>query len=479
MGKISPIRHDPSCSVSGDVRRTGAFMTTSTGLQPDPSAPIAVQGGAESVKRHLPRRIITWVLIVLFSILTPLTIASAWAVKTVTNTQRYVDTLQPLAKDPVVTNYVADRATTALFEQLNVQGRIADALPIGGGLIAAPLTAQLRTFTDTQIRKLLSSQWFQELWLKENTYTHAAAVAVLTGKTVPAESTARKVVLNLTPALVKAIDELDSKGVTVFNPIKARLETDQKLTLSLFDNQQVKKAQTFFNLAIDLRIWLLVLTPLIGIAAVAMAVERRRAALRAVLGAILGCLALIVGLTVARSEFISAAPADGQLFAQHLWDTLTRFLHSSIRTVLIILVLAAIGLWIAGPSTWAVALRRTVRGSGRKASELAEQARGSETTSKAIESATAALEKANAFVRRNLIAMRWVGVAIAAIFILVERTPGSLLWTLVLLGIYQIVISVPWVRHRPELGPGPDSEALDASSEDGALTPSKGSGDKT
>ena len=447
-------------------------MTTATGLQPDPSAPNAAQGAVEPVKRHLPRRIITWVLIVLFSILTPLTIASAWAVKTVTNTQRYVDTLQPLAKDPVVTNFVADRATTALFEQLNVQGRIADALPVGGSIIAAPLTAQLKTFTDTQMRKLLESGWFQDLWMRENTYTHSAAVAVLTGKTAPAQSTARKVVLNLTPAIIKAIDELNSRGVTVFNPIKAKLQADQNLALSLFDNKQVAKAQTFFNLAIELRIWLLVLTPLIGIAAVLVAIEHRRAALRAVLGAILGCLVLIVGLTVARSEFVSAVPADAQLFTEHLWDTLARVLHSTIRTVLIILVLAAIGLWIAGPSTWAVALRRAVRGSGKKASQLAEQARTSETTSKAIESATAALERSNAFVRRNLVAMRWVGVAVAGFFILVERTPGSLLWTLVLLGIYQIVISVPWVRHRPELGPGDTHEAIDASGEAGELSPS-------
>jgi hypothetical protein len=451
-------------------------MTTSTGLQPDPSAPITAQGTIEPVKRHLPRRIITWVLIVLFAILTPLTIASAWAVKTVTNTQRYVETLQPLAKDPVVTDYVANQATTALFDQLNVQGRIADALPIGGNIIAAPLTAQLKTFTDTQMRKLLASEWFQTLWMRENTYTHAAAVAVLTGKTQPAQSTARKVVLNLTPAIIKAIDDLDSRGVTVFNPIKAKLQTDQNLALSLFDNKQVAKAQTFFNLAVELRIWLLVLTPLIGIAAVVVAIERRRAALRAVLGAILGCLALIIGLTVARSEFVSAVPADAQLFTQHLWDTLTRFLHSTIRTVLIILVLAAIGLWIAGPSTWAVALRRAVRGSGRKASELAEQARTSETTSKAIESATAVLEKADAFVRRNLVAMRWVGVAVAALFILFERTPGALLWTLVLLGIYQIVISVPWVRQRPELGAGDSAEAIDAPSETRTPSPAPASG---
>ena len=409
-------------------------------------------------KRHLARRIITWVLIVLFAILTPLTIASAWAVKTVTNTDRYVSTLQPLSSDPVVIDYVATKATTTLFDQLNVENRISSVVPFGGNLVARPLTQQLEAYTQTQIKKLLSTQWFQDLWKKENTFTHSQAVNLLTGKDTGVTSTARKLVLNLTPALTKAIDELDAKGITIFDPIKRKLNTDKALTFDLYTNQQVASAQKYFSLAVQLRIFLLIFTPLIGIAAVVVAIERRRAALRALLGGILGCLVLIVLLTWVRSRFVSAVPEDATQVAQQVWDTLTRYLHRLLYGVLGVFVLGSIGLWIAGPSTWAVATRRTVRGSSKKIATTADDAYHSETTSKAIEKATDALESANAFVKRNLVPMRWVGVFVAALFLLTARTVSALFWTIVLLAIYQVVISVPWVRAHPALKRGASKE---------------------
>jgi hypothetical protein len=421
-------------------------------------------------KRHLARRIVTWVLVVLFAILTPITIASAWAVKTVTNTDRYVSTLQPLSSNPVIINYVATKATTTLFDQLNVEGRIGAIVPFGGNLIAAPLTQQLETYTQAQIKRLLSTTWFQELWQKENEFTHSQAVNLLTGKDTGVSSTARKLVLNLTPALTKAIDELDAKGITVFDPIKRKLNTDKALTFALYTNEQVQTAQKYFGLAVDLRIFLLIFTPLVGIAAVVVAVERRRAALRTLLGGILGCLVLIVLLTWVRSRFVSAVPQDASQVAQEVWDTLTRYLHRLLYAVLGVFVLGSIGLWIAGPSTWAVATRRTIRGSSKKIATTADDAYHSETTSKAIEKATGVLESANSFVKRNLVPMRWVGVFVAALILISARTVSALFWTLVVLAIYQVLISVPWVRDQPALKRG-SSKELSSVAEPGEDTP--------
>ena len=450
-------------------------MTTPPELSTEPSSEGTALEAVPKPKRHLARRIITWVLVVLFAILTPITVASAWAVKTVTNTDRYVSTLQPLSSNPVIINYVATKATTTLFNELNVENRISAVVPFGGNLIARPLTQQLESYTQTQVKKLLSTTWFQELWEKENTFTHTQAVNLLTGKDTGVASTARKLVLNLTPALTKAIDELDAKGITVFDPIKRKLNTDHALTFDLYTNQQVQSAQKYFNLAVQLRIFLLIFTPLVGIAAVLVAVERRRAALRTLLGGVLGCLVLVVLLTWIRSRFVSAVPPDASQVAQEVWDTLTRYLHRLLYVVLGVFVLGSIVLWLVGPSTWAVAFRRTVRGSSKKLASTADVAYHSETTSKAIDKATEVLERANAFVKRNLVPMRWVGVFVAAIIWLTARTVSALFWTFILLVIYQVVISVPWVRAQPALQRGASHE-LTATGVDGAETapPSEG-----
>jgi hypothetical protein len=124
-----------------------------------------------------------------------------------------------------------------------------------------------------------------------------------------------------------------------------------------------------------------------------------------------------------------------------------------------------LGLWLTGSSTWAVATRRAVRGSSTKVLTTAGDAYHSESAGKAIEKATDLLESANAFVRRNQVPLRWVGVAVAGLLLLTDRTIGSVFWTLLLLGAYQLVISIPWAHGR--LGPRRAAPADDEPRPDG------------
>ena len=71
--------------------------------------------GADSAPGPLMRRprarrtrgVITWVLIVLASLLIPISVLSAWAIRTVTNTDQYVATMAPLARNPVIIDHLA------------------------------------------------------------------------------------------------------------------------------------------------------------------------------------------------------------------------------------------------------------------------------------------------------------------------------------------------------------------------------------
>jgi hypothetical protein len=398
--------------------------------------------------RRRVRRIATWVLVVLFAVLLPLTLTSAWAVRTVTNTQRYVDTLQPLAQDPVVTNFVADRATTLLFEQLDVQKRVEHLLPAVASPLAAPLTNQLEHYVDVEMRQVVASKWFADFWRRENTYTHSTALDLLTGKTPPPASEARSLVVSLTPALVQAIDKLDAKGVTVFNPIRTELEQNRSLTLKLFSNKQVKMVSGYLNLAITLRWVLWIVTIVAGVGAVLCSLQRRRGATRVLGGGILGLLVLLGGLTVGRSLFISAANPDAQQFATHLWDIMLRFLRQLVISTLVVLVVADLVLWLTGPSTWAVAVRRTARTGSRKLAEKTEEAYHSERTAKAVASARGFVERAAAFSRSNLKALRWAGVVVAGIFLFFTSTTSGIWWIVVLLAIYEVAVSIPTWRGR-------------------------------
>ena len=75
-----------------------------------------------SVSRQRWRTIVAVVLIVIGCVLAPLAGVAVWARNQVTNTDRYVRTVAPLATDPAIQTAVADQLTAQVFTYLDVQG---------------------------------------------------------------------------------------------------------------------------------------------------------------------------------------------------------------------------------------------------------------------------------------------------------------------------------------------------------------------
>ncbi|HMD45655.1 MAG TPA: hypothetical protein VKG43_05825 [Acidimicrobiales bacterium] len=310
-----------------------------------------------TVRRHLVRRTVAWILVVLVSILVPLSVVTVWAVRTVTNTDRYVATIGPVAQQKVVTDYIALEITNKLFDSLNVQKSIENVLPKKASAIAAPVTTQLKGFTNTRVSELLHSQYFATFWNNANRKLHATLVDYLTGKKVPAVTRLKSVGVDLTPVVDKAVKKLDAKGVTFFDPLQNKLH--HALQFTLLDQQQVKKVQTLFRAVKSLG-WLLpLITLILLIIAVAVAVDRRKTLLRAAVGSAIAIVVFIAVFLVGKTYFINHAKAPSDV-TDALWSTVTRFLHDGLVITLIVAVVLAIILWFIGPSRPAVWLRHQI-----------------------------------------------------------------------------------------------------------------------
>ena len=61
-------------------------------------------------------------LIVIACILAPLAGVAVWSKNLITNTDRYVTTVAPLARDPAIQAAVADKITAEIFARLDVAG---------------------------------------------------------------------------------------------------------------------------------------------------------------------------------------------------------------------------------------------------------------------------------------------------------------------------------------------------------------------
>jgi hypothetical protein len=67
------------------------------------------------------RLVVSIALLTLAVALTPLTVVAAWARAQIEDTDRYVDTVAPLAQDPAVQAYVARAAADAVYDLLDVE----------------------------------------------------------------------------------------------------------------------------------------------------------------------------------------------------------------------------------------------------------------------------------------------------------------------------------------------------------------------
>jgi hypothetical protein len=415
---------------------------------------------------HLPRRISAWVLVVLASILIPVSVISVWAIRTVTDTDQYVETMAPLARNPVIVDGLATRATDALFSTHIVQNKVTAALPKSAKPLVAPIVNEVHSYVYNLALKVFSSPKFGKLWDTLNRHSHDAVINVLTGKQTPLQKKLAKggqIALNLSPALNNVISELDSHGVRLFNPIKA--VSTQGVSFTVVSKQQVSKFSGLFNLVVKLKWAVPVIALVLAILAVALALERRKTLLRLAVGVALMTLLVLGGLSTGRGIFIGQA-AGGGFHAQSaaaVWDTVLRFLKSDLRWTLLISVLVALGAWLAGPARYAVWIRRTCARGGRWVGTQA-RALSSGTGRAAAESGR--VRRSGGWILEHLSGLRIVGVVVAGLILVFggNITGWSLLVIVIVLAVYLGLLQLiaAWARNVAGAGTGSSDGGGDA-----------------
>ena len=402
----------------------------------------------QGTRSHRVRRSITWVLVVLSALLVPISVLTVWAIRTVTNTDQFVATMAPLAREQVVTDYVAIRATDVLFEKVDVQGHLSSALPPKASFAAAPITSQVRGFVEDQFKTLLRSTWFQQAWDKANRRVHSSLVTFLEGNQLPAGQKAQEIAIKLNPVLEKGIAQLHKRGITVFDPLQAKLKNAANLSVTVASKPQVKAVRGVFHLAKTLG-WVVPLVALVLIiGALAVAVDRRKTLLRLAVGVSIATVVVLGLVAYERNFFIThaAARASPEVTGA-VYDTLLHFLRDTLRLTVLVSVIVAVLMWLIGPARWPRALRRLV-GRGfhwlaQRFGELFAKTRTPEASARVRRVANFPLEHASGF--------RLFGViVVGCILVFGGNLSGSgILWSAVALAAYLVALQglLIWARR--------------------------------
>ncbi|GAA1223321.1 hypothetical protein GCM10009665_11990 [Kitasatospora nipponensis] len=301
------------------------------------------------------------VLIVLACLLAPLSVVAVWARSQISDTDRYLATVAPLAGNPAVQAAVADRATTAITKKLPgslLNDLAPDEQSLLGGLLGqlgGALSDELAGFVRGQVEQVMQSDAFAAAWTEVNRSAHDAFEKALNGeKSGAVQIQGDTVTLDLAPLIELVKSRLLADGLSIASSIPT-VHTDYVLISSA----NVSRVQTAFRLLQQGGIWLPVLTLLLAAAGVLLAVRRRRALVATALGIAAAAAALSIALLIFRTIYLHRLSSDvDRAAAGAIFDTLVRFLRGGIRVLIVLGLLVGLGAWVTGDGRRA----RVVRG---------------------------------------------------------------------------------------------------------------------
>jgi hypothetical protein len=278
----------------------------------------------------------------------------------VADTDRYVETVTPLAQDPAVQQAVVDRVTAELFARIDVKAVTDQAvaalanqgLPprvtVGLNALSAPLASGIESFVREQITKLVESDVFAAAWVQANREAHAQMVAVLSGQGTDAVAVKGDTVsINLATVIDVVKKRLSAAGFTLADRIPT-----VNAQFTIFQSADLTKAQTAFRMLNTLANWLPVLALLLLALAVYVARRRRQALIWSAVAVAASMLVLGAALNIFRPVYLGAIdprvlPTDA---AAAIYDQLVGFIRLNLRAVLVVALAVAAGAWVTGPS---------------------------------------------------------------------------------------------------------------------------------
>ena len=318
-------------------------------------------------RRQRWRSVVATLLIVIGCILAPISVVAVWTKNLVTDTDRYVATVAPLASDPAIQSAIADRITTEIFTKLDVTGitnQAVDALAERGlpplvatqlHALSEPLSNGVESFVRTEVGKVVASEAFANAWTTANRTAHQALVAALTGETREGITIENDTVsINLGPIIQEVKQRLIDRGFGLASRIP-----NVNPSFVLVQSDYIAKARGAFNLLNAIGNWLPVVALFFLAIGIYVAKGHRRALVGVGLGLAGGMLVLGLGLALFRTIYLDALPL-GVLTrdaAAVFYDTLVRFLRLGLRSVLVFGLIIALAGFLTGRSITAVRAR--------------------------------------------------------------------------------------------------------------------------
>jgi hypothetical protein len=303
------------------------------------------------------RRWIPIALIVLASLIGFFGVFALWVKRQALETETWTRTSSELLENEEIRDAVADFLIAELYAAVDVERAIEKQLPPELRGLAGPISGGVRQAGVEAAQRLLEQPKVQAAWETANRTAHQQLLAVVDDESAAVSTQNGEVILDLRPILATLAEQV---GVPA--SLTDKLPPDAA-ELHVMRSDQLEAAQEGVSVLRTLAWLLAAITLALYALAIYLARGRRRETLRNV-----GLALVVVGILVLFAHRLAGNAVVGALTetaaseppVQATWDIATSLLVSSGQAIIgygVVIVLAA---WLAGPSSWATALRRSV-----------------------------------------------------------------------------------------------------------------------
>jgi hypothetical protein len=340
--------------------------------------------GPPAERRRPGRAAAATVLIVLGALLAPVAVVAVWAQDLVTDTDRYLATVEPLVEDPQIQSAVTNRVTGAIVQAVDLDGLAAEGVAAVEGLdlqprvaavagsLQGPLVDAATGFIRDVVDRVVTSDAFAAVWDEANRTVHDQLNAVLRGDpdaiaSIDAQGT---LTVDLSGVIDTVTTSLSDAGFTIVD----RLPTISA-SFPLLQSADLVRAQNAYRLLDVLGTWLVWVV--LGLLAAGVLLARNTARALVIAGLSLAGAMLLLGaaLTIGRSVYVNALPPEVQRpdAAVVVYDQVVSLLRVALRSALVLGLVVALAAFVAGQSAAARALRASwtrgtaaLRGAGER-----------------------------------------------------------------------------------------------------------------
>jgi hypothetical protein len=296
-------------------------------------------------------------LLALGALLAFLSVFAIWVERQALDTNEWVNTSGHLIRNQTIREALGEYMVEQLYENVDVEKKIEEALPSGVKELAGPASSGLRQFGSTGAEKVLETGTAQSLWETANRTAHEQLMAVLENKHEAVSTANGEVTLNLGSMLKNLAGQVGlSKDLAEEVPADAGQVT-------ILKSEQLKTAQDIVIAIKGLALLLSIVTFLVFGLAIYLTQGGRWVTVM-----FSGVALIVAGLLVVVLRHVAGGIVVDQLVkqdnvkpaAEAAWSIGTSLMVSIATTIIIVGVFFAAAGWLSSPTGAAKGTRRVI-----------------------------------------------------------------------------------------------------------------------